>query len=206
MPPTTIKHIFPFYNNKNTAPLPFPPMLTNQLELFSKAHCLATLLANEALSPAGLDTTQDHSHSHSTPAPKFRLAQSPKSPYPLSKKVTFQHANSSIRDQCANSPTCEFTPSTDSSSEDGSVDGSTLSTLSDDSKIPKPVGEPGCPGCGGYNLETALDWSTKAYSKFKKHVHRLIDEHLDVSKCVLAQNPTLLKIVCDKVSTLVGLL
>lgn len=147
-------------------------MLTNQLELFSKAHCLATLLANEALSPADLDTTQDHSHSHSTPAPKFRLAQSPKqlrctSPYPLSKKVTFQHANSSTRDQRANSPTCEFMPSTDSSSEDGSVDGLTLSTLSDDSKIPKPVGEPGHPGCGGYNLETALDWSTKAYSKFK---------------------------------------
>ncbi|KAG1836202.1 hypothetical protein DFJ58DRAFT_735128 [Suillus subalutaceus] len=40
-------------------------------------------------------------------------------------------------------------------------------SLSEDSKIPKPPGEPSHPGRGGYTICEALDWSPKAYSKFK---------------------------------------
>ncbi|KAF9228566.1 hypothetical protein BS17DRAFT_763344 [Gyrodon lividus] len=57
---------------------------------------------------------------------------------------------------------------------------------------------PGHPGRGGYNLETALGWNQKLFTKFKKYDHALIDEHLDVSKCASAQNTALLKIVQNK--------
>ncbi|KAI6025984.1 hypothetical protein F5J12DRAFT_889881 [Pisolithus orientalis] len=72
------------------------------------------------------------------------------------------------------------------------------SMLLDDSKIPKPTGEPGCPGHGWYTLEIALDWNCKMYVKFKKLIFHLIDGHLDVTKCASAQNPTLLRLVCNK--------
>jgi hypothetical protein len=59
----------------------------------------------------------------------------------------------------------------DSSSSLGSMSDSDSSTLTEnlleDSKIPKPPGEPGCPGHGGYTLNEALDWNPRAYAKFK---------------------------------------
>ncbi|KIN97484.1 hypothetical protein M404DRAFT_72020, partial [Pisolithus tinctorius Marx 270] len=58
--------------------------------------------------------------------------------------------------------------------------------------------EPGCPSRGGYTLETELNWNWKVYSKFKKYMHALIDEHLDTKKCLSAQDPDLLKVVCQK--------
>ncbi|KAG2752468.1 hypothetical protein P692DRAFT_20685293, partial [Suillus brevipes Sb2] len=58
--------------------------------------------------------------------------------------------------------------------------------------------EPGRPGRGGYTLQEALDWNPKAYTKFKKFMHHLIDEHLDTTKCASSQNHALLKIVRDK--------
>ncbi|KAF8514004.1 hypothetical protein BU17DRAFT_68560 [Hysterangium stoloniferum] len=36
-----------------------------------------------------------------------------------------------------------------------------------DTKIPKPDGEPGRPGCWGYNLQHALNWNVSAYNKLK---------------------------------------
>lgn len=38
---------------------------------------------------------------------------------------------------------------------------------SEDDLIPKPEGENGQPGRGGYNLELALGWDSKAFRKFK---------------------------------------
>jgi len=37
----------------------------------------------------------------------------------------------------------------------------------DETLIPKPNGEAGRPGRGGYNLEDALGWHAKEYSRFK---------------------------------------
>ncbi|KAI6028914.1 hypothetical protein F5J12DRAFT_780424 [Pisolithus orientalis] len=74
----------------------------------------------------------------------------------------------------------------------------TSSVLLDESKIPKPIGEPGHPGHGEYTLEIALDWNHKIYVKFKKHIFHPINEHLDITKCASVQNPTLLRLVCNK--------
>ncbi|KAG2339630.1 hypothetical protein BDR05DRAFT_1003139 [Suillus weaverae] len=91
----------------------------------------------------------------------------------------------------------------DSSDSISSTSDSGLSTsvanLSEDSKIPKPPGEPGRPGRGGYTLYDALNWSPKAYVRFKKFIHHLIEEHLGTAKCASSQSPVLLKCVHDKV-------
>jgi hypothetical protein len=113
------------------------------------------------------------------------------------------------------------TPSDPSGSFDlVSDNGSFTSIVSEDSKIPKPHGEPGRPGRGGYTLQEALDWSPKVYVKFKvsnafsrggissthehlkKCMHHLMDEHLDMTKCISSQSPVLLGIVRNKVSIL----
>ncbi|KAI6023379.1 hypothetical protein EDC04DRAFT_2606771 [Pisolithus marmoratus] len=185
MPPTmktTVKAIQPFYDSDSDSvttapPSSFSPLITDQLELFSRGHHLGTLLADEnfALQPKPASKS----------APKSARQ---KSPSPYQRKVGFQHTLST--------PECEVTTSPESS-EDSSEDCSTESIASED-KILKPLGEPGRPGRGGYTLETALDWNGKTYAKFKKCMHWLIDDHLDTMKCASAQNPALLKVVCEK--------
>lgn len=44
---------------------------------------------------------------------------------------------------------------------------SILSTDSNGSKIPKPEGEAGRPGRGGYNLEKSLNWDADRFKKLK---------------------------------------
>ncbi|KAG1726501.1 uncharacterized protein EDB91DRAFT_1254277 [Suillus paluster] len=170
-------------------------MLTDQLELFGNAnHRLTTLIADEILVPkASIIPTARASSS--TPAPEFKLAKqmrkhSDRSSSPYTKKVTSMHSHSRMP-----SPS-DSSGSLDSFSDS---DSSTLSmSLSEDSKIPKPAGEPGHPGRGGYTLHEALDWNPKAYAKFKRSMHSLIEDHLDTTKCASAQSPTLLDIVRGK--------
>ncbi|KAG6376545.1 hypothetical protein JVT61DRAFT_2541 [Boletus reticuloceps] len=187
----------------------------DHVELFSGTRHPATLLAEEALSPAGLDVVTPAKITllspseglptprsrHTTLVPEFRLACSrhatpaPENHPPMlrhgtahapcSKAVGFRQATSVSSEESLTS--CD-------SSSDAASDSDTLSTLPDDSKIPKPQGEPGRPGRGGYTLESALDWNHNAYTI----TYRLIDEHLDTTKCASAQSPALIKVVCDK--------
>ncbi|KAI6031056.1 hypothetical protein PISMIDRAFT_6494 [Pisolithus microcarpus 441] len=194
--PTTVKRVSPFYDDDSVALPPLSSKLTDQVELFGQTPRPMTLLADEHLTPAGLgvvppkfSVANRSGTPRSTPAPEFRVMSkaSRRGASPYAKKVAFQGA------------AAEQTNSTDeSSSEASSDDDSTVSTISDESKIPKPQGEPGHPGRGGYTLEAALDWNHSAYMKFKKLTHRLIEEHLDTTKCASAQNPASLKLVRDK--------
>ena len=86
--PTALKPVPPFYDNNSTTALP------DNVELFSGAHHPTTLLAEEVLSPAGLDavtspvkitiisTSSEGPHQPRSrrptpmPAPEFRLAPS----------------------------------------------------------------------------------------------------------------------------------
>ncbi|KAG1761267.1 hypothetical protein EDD22DRAFT_847892 [Suillus occidentalis] len=180
----TSKAVCPFHDQEPSAPPPFPPMLTDQLELFSSPRHSTMLITDEILPPKPKNML----------APEFKLAARPpknthpSSPYP---KVVCRERSRSR------------TPiSSDSSGSFDSLSDSDLSTsaasLSEDSKIPKPAGEPGRPGRGGYMLREALDWSPKAYTKFKNSMHHLIEEHLDTTKCASSQSPILLKTVRDK--------
>ncbi|KAG2075619.1 hypothetical protein BDR04DRAFT_1149954 [Suillus decipiens] len=184
-----------FYNQEPGTPLPLPPMLTDQLELFSCVCHSTMLIANEIL-PSRICTvvpsTQRIKQPQVKDTPEFKLAmqlfKNDCSSSPYSKRVS--HSHSQIP-----------TPSDPSSSSDSASDSgsSTLTeSLLEESKIPKPPGKPGHLGHGGYTLQEALDWNPKAYTKFKKFMHHLIDEHLNMTKCTSSQNHALLKIVHDK--------
>lgn len=153
-----------FYDQEPGAPPPLPPMLTDQLKLFSCARHSTTLVADEIL-PSRISTavpsTQRTKQPQAKDMPGFKLATRPfkndRSSLPYSKRVSHSHSQTP-------------TPSDSSGSLDSVSDsGSSTSTesLSEESKIPKPPSKPGCPGRGGYTLQEALDWNPKAYTKFK---------------------------------------
>ncbi|KAJ3806469.1 hypothetical protein EV368DRAFT_68894 [Lentinula lateritia] len=49
----------------------------------------------------------------------------------------------------------------------------------DDFLIPKPPGEVGRPGRGGYSLFEVLSWPRKKYDKVKKFINNLVEDHLN---------------------------
>ncbi|KAG1847810.1 uncharacterized protein F5891DRAFT_1194422 [Suillus fuscotomentosus] len=189
----TSNAISPFYDQEPGAPPPFPPMLTDQLELFCKIHRPTTLIADEILAPkaSSIITTVGTSP---TCAPKLKLTKRSHKRGHRSSPYSKEVARTCSRSM---TPISSDSPGSSNSSSNG--DSSTpVVPLPEDLKIPKPPGEPGRPGRGGYTLYEALNWSPKAYAKFKKHVHNLIDDHLETAKCSSAQSPALLKVVRNK--------
>ncbi|KAF8579296.1 hypothetical protein K439DRAFT_1620666 [Ramaria rubella] len=83
----------------------------------------------------------------------------------------------------------------DKESTDKSDSSSESEVESDSKKIPKPIGEPGRPGWGGYNLEEAINWDVLRFKKLKKCIHRLVANHLDLMKSFANQSTHLLGIV-----------
>ncbi|KAG2100708.1 uncharacterized protein F5147DRAFT_655496 [Suillus discolor] len=164
--PNKTNTVSPFYDQEPDAPPPFPPMLTDQLELFGSAHHSTTLVADKIL-PSRISTVNPPQHIKH-PQLKDTLV-----PSPYLKKILFSpsHSNSQIP------MPSDSSGSLDSASDSGS---STLTkSLLEDLKIPKPPGEPGCLGHGGYTLCEV----PKVYAKFK---------------CASSQNHELLKVVCNK--------
>ncbi|KAG1844360.1 hypothetical protein F4604DRAFT_1689118 [Suillus subluteus] len=188
--------VLPFYDLEPGAPPPLPPMLMDQLELFGNANRrLTTLIADEILVPQASIIPTAARASSSTPTPEFKLVKqmvkhSDRSSSPYTKKVTSTHSHSRMPSPSDSSGSLDSFSDSDSSTSSVSV--------SEDSKIPKPAGEPGRPGHGGYTLREALDWNPKAYAKFKKSMHSLIEDHLDMTKCASAQSPMLLEVVHGK--------
>ncbi|KAI6030170.1 hypothetical protein EDC04DRAFT_101086 [Pisolithus marmoratus] len=64
-------------------------------------------------------------------------------------------------------------------------------------KIPKPNGEAGRPGRGGYNLEEQLGWSADDFKKLKRFINKAMEQHLDTTKCRSLQDLNALGTVCD---------
>ncbi|KAF9233653.1 hypothetical protein BU15DRAFT_66407 [Melanogaster broomeanus] len=78
---------------------------------------------------------------------------------------------------------------------------STLSSLEseygDSGKIPKPNGEAGRPGRGGYNLEEQLGWGEAGFKELKRFVNKAVKRHLDMAKCRSLQERKALEAVRD---------
>jgi hypothetical protein len=87
---------------------------------------------------------------------------------------------------------------------------------SNDESIPKPVGEPGRPNRGGYNLQSAINLDGTTYRKLKVNlqsllekiadrvknaVHRLIKQHLDEGKSYSKQDPIKIDVICKEVKS-----
>lgn len=147
--PTTIKIIAPFFNDNTTAPSPFPLLFTDQQELLGGCSHPSGLLANEALhceSRALTITAKPDLNvfpiSRPSPAPRpsppailrpFKVARGP-SPY--SRKAVGSKKNPSGG--------CALSSELSNCSSESSFDSDKASsTLSEDSKIPKPASEPG---------------------------------------------------------------
>lgn len=131
----------PFY--EPGAPPPILPILIAQTEVGTTKRP-DKLLAQEDL---GTGPTRNHT-SNST----HRFT-----PYP--KRQPSKHSRSSTPKHR------DLTPGTESDGE--SQSDSSDSATSEDHLIPKPDGEAGRPGRGGYNLEEALGWEHKKYCRIK---------------------------------------
>lgn len=120
------------------APPPPVPLLTHQTELYYSPTHSSTLIVQEEL-PSNHITARRHS-----------VVSLPREPVRFSADLLEGGRGTSPSD----------TGSAESSDSE-------LTDLSDDGLIPKPDGEAGRPGRGGYNLETALDWNPKSFRKLK---------------------------------------
>ncbi|KAI6004947.1 hypothetical protein EDD15DRAFT_2359879 [Pisolithus albus] len=209
--PMTVKTIPPFFNDNTAAPPPFPPMLTNQLELYGNTShsCLLTDKVNNTVTTNTVTTAITISKDKPTQRLRTTRSSSPymkkvtatRSSLPYAKKVTFSRRSQTRSPSHALSHASMVSTSEESdcsSESDNDDNDDTSSMLSEDSKIPKPPGEPGHPGRGGYNLEIALDWNQKSFAKLKKLTHHLINEHLNITKCASAQNPALINVIRTK--------
>ncbi|KAI6013657.1 hypothetical protein PISMIDRAFT_19400 [Pisolithus microcarpus 441] len=97
-------------------------------------------------------------------------------------------------------------PSSDSERSEGSPTPSESSLSSLESKlgasdkIPKPSGEAGRPGRGGYNLEDQLGWGEDGFKSLKRFVNKAIKKQLDTTKCRSQQDRQALDTVCNLVT------
>ena len=135
-----------------------PSLISNELLLKSKRVVLLLLPESPSLPKTGV----------TLPSKQGCATQLP-GPYPTTKQP---HQCSPQSYNCAesHSPSEHSSSSLDSPSDSKSLS----STLSEWSKIPKPLSEPGQPGRGGYNHANALNWNHRVFSKFKVHSLRYL--------------------------------
>jgi hypothetical protein len=127
----------PFY--EPGAPPPPLPLLTAQTDLLDNPFRPTTLINTEILPKSGLLRATRVAHHQ-------------------------RHVLSNNRHV---SPLANTSTSEDSSGSDSSELSESDSDDSDGATIPKPPGEVGRPGRGGYTLDVALDWNPKAFKKLK---------------------------------------
>jgi hypothetical protein len=136
------------------APPPPLPLLTSQTDLFYDTPCPSTIVAHEELvmkrQGKPLLATREGVQRMRKTIPHHHQA-SPLIPKPLEVDVDGH----------------EDVQEDDDLSSGVSDAQSKASDDSDEGKIPKPIGEPGRPGHGGYSLESAISWDALAFKKLK---------------------------------------
>ena len=131
--------VHPFYE-PGAPPLPFP-LLTAQTDLHNNPLRPQTLTNAEIL-------------------PK-------RAPRRQSEVTSNRRHDPSPRSDLAPSDSSSGSSHSDSGSDGSELTESGLCTDPDDATIPKPPGEAGRPGHGGYTLDVALDWNPKVFKKLK---------------------------------------
>ncbi|KAI5980957.1 hypothetical protein EDD15DRAFT_2204784 [Pisolithus albus] len=148
--PMTVKTIPPFFNDNTAAPPPFPPMLTNQLELYGNTShsCLLTDKVNNTVTTNTVTTAITISKDKPTQRLRTTRSSSPymkkvtatRSSLPYAKKVTFSRRSQTRSPSHALSHASMVSTSEESdcsSESDNDDNDDTSSMLSEDSKIPK---------------------------------------------------------------------
>ncbi|KAF8500665.1 hypothetical protein BU17DRAFT_102437 [Hysterangium stoloniferum] len=162
------------------------PILTSHMELHSVAHPPCQVLAHEEL--PHLDATHSVSHpphrvlahkelphlntTHSVSHPPHQVLDAMHVSTPKAHARTHPKNPVRPRERDIHINPCDDEDQGATSDDTESM--LRLSTASNnevsndpDTKIPKPDGEPGRPGHGGYNLQCALNWNISAYNKLK---------------------------------------
>ncbi|KAF9470789.1 hypothetical protein BDN70DRAFT_939425 [Pholiota conissans] len=179
----------PFY--EPGAPPPTQPILLAQTEV-GNVGSPAKLLAQEEVGPQA--TTPPTLTPRSSKRPKTRVV----SPPPTSSSPSSSTpASGSLKRNVLGS---EDSDSADDAELASLLSLSDFDESDDEGLIPKPLGEAGRPGRGGYNLEEALGWESKDFKRIKKYVHTLIKAFLDPSQCFKAQDELKLNEVRDMVT------
>ncbi|KAI6111069.1 hypothetical protein F5141DRAFT_1063452 [Pisolithus sp. B1] len=178
------------------------PVLSSQVEIALLPGKCVHISASESMiltelnifsqTAARVETSQGATPRGKTPIATTSRAQTPReqtpAPMPKGKSVTIE------------------LPSSDSEHSEGSPapSESSLSSLESklggSDKIPKPSGEVGRPGRGGYNLEDQLGWGEDGFKNLKRFVNKAIKKHLDTTKCRSQQDRQALDTVCNLVT------
>ena len=208
------------------------PQLLSQTNILLHAHQTPSLVAHEELNADSRPSGVVHSH-RSTPSRSqgpyaksvtFRPSRTPRSPTPPTgirsalKKPTISKSRSGTPQQ-------EGDDKSDSEVSQTSYNSNTSvhSQLSDNFKIPKPIGEVGRPGSGGYNLNAELALHPRSFKDLKvlcmfsmpycpltlecrlqEYVNKLIDLHLNVTICYSKQDEEQIRRVVKAVSNYVS--
>lgn len=152
------KVIPPFYE-PGAPPAPLP-LLTSQTDLFYNSPPQATIVAMEEFPPNISDFPKNVTFSTGGVTRTSKgVARRAHKPYSKPPHVTSAH-NSNIRvtDHFPNQPEDDIESEEEEDDDDDD---------DDEDMIPKPAGEAGRPGRGGYNLKDALEWDSKALKKLR---------------------------------------
>jgi hypothetical protein len=140
----------------STFPSPPLPLLTAQTDvLFDQGHP-AKLLAQEEVRPATVLALR-----------KPRSTTHDNVPYTKPKPIRFTTPGAKPVSRDADSDEDDESSTSLSESE----------SSSDSEKVLKPLGEPGRPRTGGYNIENAMGWKPAAFAKLKV-CHRFFKVHI----------------------------
>ncbi|KAG6370125.1 hypothetical protein JVT61DRAFT_12425 [Boletus reticuloceps] len=174
-----------FYNANEPLQL---PLLSSQVQMVHRTISLVKVTATEELTASKPPIHSRTTDSARAMAPVFRVASTTRGTTPQlkSKGVTFA-TSENLQLDCKRS---EHSPAPSESSLS-----SLESKLADGNKIPKPAGEAGRPGRGGYNLEEQIGWGETEFKNLKCLAHKLIKKHLDVSQSRTAQSLSAIKTV-----------
>ena len=167
LPPSSLSHCLPSLEMSPTSvtsvpafadpslPPPAIPVLSSHINLVSTPHIMLSSREELVFIPAALPTT-----TKSIPQPAHS---------PAVCRTANVHRVTATTPQPV--PECSSTVADGDDGgdmSDGSSTESSLSSIESDAiKIPKPEGEAGRPGRGGYNLKVQLAWNAVMFSKLK---------------------------------------
>lgn len=206
-----VKSIAPFFDS-GVPPLPMP-ILTSETDVFITASPSSSLLTHENLYPSAFATPPKLNRKQHRVAAPARLT--PSTPAKVRSVIPVAPDHSAASRESISSRSGSDCGEDEVEEMENDCE-SVIDSDDDDDKIAKPDGEPGRPGRGGYNLQKALEWDTRTFSKLKvkslpglcctadnllqNFANHLVDAHLDVSMTYTKQKEKDLQRVCDEVS------
>ncbi|KAJ3780262.1 hypothetical protein GGU10DRAFT_380918 [Lentinula aff. detonsa] len=151
------------------------PLLLDQMEMRPAGTMMMdrTILASDSTRERAPTTASTLSSSPSRSLQKRTVRFSPAPASPRTPSASTSRAPTSV------------VRNSDSDSDTGASDPAAMDMEleEDPAGIPKPDGEAGRPGRGGYNLQTTLAWSAKRWRDVKGFIRNRVRATLDCSLC-----------------------